>query len=87
MPKFHTLTVSEIRRETEDCVSVAFTVPDALNEDYKFIQGQYLTLKTDINGEDVRRSYSICTGPSENELRVAIKKVEDGRFSTFANIP
>lgn len=85
MPKFHTLQVKEVRTETPDCVSVAFDVPDALKADYAFIQGQYLTLKTDIDGEDVRRSYSICSSPLEQELRVAVKHVEGGRFSTFAN--
>jgi len=85
MPKFHTLQVKEVRKETPDCVSVAFGVPDALKVDYDFIQGQYLTLKTNINGEEVRRSYSICSSPLDDELRVAIKHVEDGRFSTFAN--
>jgi ring-1,2-phenylacetyl-CoA epoxidase subunit PaaE len=61
-PKFNTLTIKEVRQETEDCVSVAFQVPDDLRTDYRFIQGQYLTLRETINGEDVRRSYSICSG-------------------------
>ena len=85
MPKFHTLTIKEIRRETPDCVSIAFDVPQDLKTDYEFIQGQYLTLRTDINGEDVRRSYSICSSPLDAELRVAVKHVPQGRFSTFAN--
>ncbi len=85
MPKFHKLRVREVRRETPDAVSIAFDVPDALKADYEFVQGQYLTLKTDIKGEDVRRSYSICTGPLEGDLRVAVKHVKDGRFSTYAN--
>jgi len=85
MPKFHPLKVRDIRRETEDAVSVSFEVPAELQEEYKFIQGQYLTLKTDLNGEEVRRSYSICRSPLDNDLRVAIKKVEGGVFSTYAN--
>ncbi len=85
MPKFHSLRVREIRQETDDCVSVSFKVPKELNSEYEFIQGQHLTLKTQLNGEEVRRSYSICTSPLENDLRVAIKKLEGGRFSTFAN--
>lgn len=85
MPKFHTLSVKEVRKETVDTVSVAFDVPTDLATDFEFIQGQYLTLRAEINGEDVRRSYSICTSPLDDDLRVAIKKVEDGRFSTFAN--
>ncbi len=85
MSKFYTLNVKEVRKETIDTVSVAFDVPKNLVEAYKFIQGQYLTLRTDINGEDVRRSYSICSSPLDDELRVAIKQVENGRFSTYAN--
>lgn len=84
-PKFHTLTVREVRRETADCVSVAFDVPEDVQENYQFLPGQYLTLKTKIDGEEVRRSYSICVSPVDEELRVAVKKVEGGRFSTFAN--
>lgn len=85
MAKFHTLSVSDIRKETVDTVSVAFNVPTNLKDDYQFIQGQYLTLKTRIDGEEVRRSYSICVSPLDNELRVAVKKVPGGVFSTYAN--
>lgn len=85
MSKFHPLVVKDIRNETADCVSVALEVPAALKTDFHFKAGQYLTLRKEINGEDVRRSYSICSSPLEEELRVAIKKIEDGRFSTFAN--
>lgn len=84
-PKFHSLKISDIRQETEDCVSVAFEVPNELKKDYQFIQGQYLTLKTTINEEEVRRSYSICASPLDNELRVAIKRVKEGIFSNHAN--
>ena len=83
--KFYPLKVKNIRRETQDCVSVAFDVPEELTSVFRFTQGQYLTIKTTINGEDIRRSYSICTAPDDNDLRVAIKQVEDGKFSTFAN--
>ena len=85
MPTFHKLKIANIRRETEDTVSIAFDVPEHLREEYRYIQGQYLTLKTLINGEDVRRSYSICSGLFDNELRVAVKKVKGGMFSCFAN--
>lgn len=85
MRNFHPLKVKEITRETDDCVSIVFDVPQDLNETFKFIQGQYLTLLTNLEGEEVRRSYSICSGVDDDELRVAIKKVEGGRFSTFAN--
>lgn len=84
-PKFHALTVADVRRETEDTVSVAFTIPEELKSDYAYKAGQYLTLRSEINGEDLRRSYSICTAPHENEWRVAIKQVENGQFSTWAN--
>ena len=84
-PKFHTLSVSGIRRETADCVSISLEVPETLQEDYAYIPGQYLTLKTLLNGEELRRSYSICSSPMDGELRVAVKKVPDGLFSTFAN--
>ena len=81
----HSLVVSDVRRETEDTVSVAFDLPSNLESLYHFKPGQYLTLRTYLNGEEVRRSYSICSSPLEGELRVAIKKVENGLFSTFAN--
>ena len=84
-PTFHNLKVSEVRRETEDTVSVAFEIPADLKADYQFFAGQYLTLKTIINGEEIRRSYSLCSSPVEGEWRVAIKQITDGKFSTFAN--
>jgi len=85
MPKFHPLRIRDIRRESSDCVSIAFEVPEGLQEAYEFTQGQYLTLRAEIDGEELRRSYSICSSPADEELRVAIKRVEGGRFSTFAN--
>jgi ring-1,2-phenylacetyl-CoA epoxidase subunit PaaE len=85
MSKFHTLKITDVRRETEDCVSLAFAVPETLVKDFIFTQGQHLTLRRQLNGEDVRRTYSICTGPDDGELRVAVKKVPGGKFSTFAN--
>ncbi len=85
MPKFHTLKVREVRRETPESVSIAFEVPAGLREEFSYEPGQYLTLRKDIKGEDVRRSYSICTSPNEEDLRVAVKLVKDGRFSSYAN--
>lgn len=82
---FHPLQVAGIRKETSDCVSIAFTIPEELTDTFRYKQGQYITLRTSINGEDVRRSYSICSSPLDNELRVAVKKVEHGVFSTYAN--
>ncbi len=84
-PRFHALKISDVRKETADCVSIAFEVPNELKSRYHFLAGQYLTLKTIIDGEEVRRSYSLCSAPFENEWRVAIKQVESGKFSTFAN--
>jgi ring-1,2-phenylacetyl-CoA epoxidase subunit PaaE len=82
MSKFNSLQVVDVVRETADAVSVAFKVPESLQKEYTFKQGQYLTLKFKIDGEELRRSYSICSSYYENELRVAIKKVKDGRVST-----
>ena len=84
-PKFNVLKINDIRQETEDAVSIAFDVPENLKSDYNYKAGQYLTLRSTINNEDVRRSYSLCSAPYENEWRVAIKQVENGFFSTFAN--
>lgn len=86
MARFHTLKVKDVRRETADSVSVAFDVPLAIQHEYQFKQGQYITIKLNVNGEEIRRSYSICTSPySEKELRVAVKEVQDGRASTLIN--
>jgi ring-1,2-phenylacetyl-CoA epoxidase subunit PaaE len=82
---FHPLRVKKIQKETADCVSVEFDVPEPLSESFQFKQGQSLTMRTIINGEEVRRTYSICSSPSDKKLRVAIKKVQGGLFSTFAN--
>jgi ring-1,2-phenylacetyl-CoA epoxidase subunit PaaE len=82
---FHPITIKEIRKETNDCVSIAFNVPETLTDQFQFTQGQYINIKTKINGEEVRRSYSLCSSPLENEWRVAVKKVDGGLFSTYAN--
>lgn len=84
-PRFHRLTVRDVTRETAQAVSIAFDVPVALAADYAFTPGQYLTLRTTIDGEDIRRSYSICSVPSDGELRVAVKQVDDGLFSRWVN--
>ena len=84
-PRFHSLTINDVRSETADAVSLAFDVPDSLHDEYVYTPGQYLTLRATIAGEDVRRSYSICSGLDDGELRVAIKRVEGGAFSTWAN--
>ena len=83
--KFYPLKVKDVRAETADCVSVALEVPADLEENFHFAPGQYLTFRRHFDDAEVRRSYSICTSPREGELRVAIKKVEQGKFSTFAH--
>ncbi len=83
--KFYTLRVKEVRHETADCVSVAMDVPQDMKDTFQFAAGQYLTFRTQMDGAEVRRSYSICVSPSEGELRVAVKKVDGGKFSTYAN--
>ncbi|WP_436515237.1 1,2-phenylacetyl-CoA epoxidase subunit PaaE [Ekhidna sp. To15] len=85
MAKFHTLKVKEISRPTEESVAVTFEIPEELHDEFSFTQGQHLTLKKDIDGEDIRRSYSICSCPIDETLTVAIKKLEGGAFSTYAN--
>ncbi|HEX6191963.1 MAG TPA: 1,2-phenylacetyl-CoA epoxidase subunit PaaE [Chitinophagaceae bacterium] len=82
---FYPLKVKEVRKETPECVSVTFDIPDSLRTDFSFKQGQSLTMRTSIKGEEVRRTYSICSSPLDQEWRVAIKKVEGGLFSSFAN--
>jgi len=85
MSQFHSLRIREVRPETREAVSVAFEVPPELEDSFRFTQGQYLVLRTELDGEEVRRSYSICTGVNDGELRVAIKQVPGGRFSSYAN--
>ncbi len=83
-PRFHWLRVQEARPETADAISVSFAIPPELAPLFAFSAGQYLTLRTTLDGEEVRRSYSICSGVDDGELRIAIKRVEDGVFSVWA---
>jgi ring-1,2-phenylacetyl-CoA epoxidase subunit PaaE len=83
-PRFHRLAVNDLRREAPDAVSLTFAIPAELFGDYSFAPGQYLTLRTTMDGEEVRRSYSICSGPDDGELRIAVKKVDGGAFSNWA---
>ena len=85
MSDFHALTIQDITRETEQAVSITFGVPDALKETYSFKAGQYITIKTDIDGKEVRRAYSLCSTPQSGNLKVAVKEVEGGTFSVLAN--
>ncbi|MET0858103.1 MAG: FAD-binding oxidoreductase, partial [Telluria sp.] len=85
MSKFHPLTVSAVRNETRDTIAVTFNVPPELADSFRYQQGQHLTLRAQINDEDVRRSYSICSSVQDDLLRVAIKRTTGGLFSTWAN--
>ncbi len=85
MSAFHSLTIKEITRETPHAISVVFEVPEQLQPDYRFIAGQYLNLKFIIDGKEIRRAYSISSSPNNQELRVAIKAVQNGLVSTYAN--
>ena len=85
MSRFHNLTVSDVRQETRDTVSIAFSVPAEMQDEFRYHAGQHLALRTRIDGEEVMRTYSICTAEQDGELRVAIKRQPHGRFSNFAN--
>ena len=82
---FHSLAIKNIQKETTEAVSIEFEVPSSLKEDFQFLSGQFLTLKTEIGGNEVRRSYSICSSPKSGILKVVVKQVENGVFSTYAN--
>jgi len=85
MSKFHPLRVASLRPETRDAIVVTFEVPEAQRDAFRFIQGQHLVLRSTFDGEEIRRSYSICAAPDEGALRVAIKRVDEGLFSSWAN--
>lgn len=85
MAQFQTLTISDITRQTDQCVTLTFDVPANLKADYTFKAGQYITLKTNIKDQEVRRDYSLCSSPSSGKLTVAVKAVPNGTFSTYAN--
>jgi len=84
MSKFHSLTIKELKKETADAISIVFDIPTELTSEFKFIAGQYITIKTTIAGEEIRRAYSICSAPNSGELRIAVKAVDNGTFSVFA---
>ena len=85
MSSFYKLNIKEVERETKDAVSILFNVPAELQSNYKFVAGQYLNLKLTLDGEEIRRAYSICAAPESGELRIAVKAVKNGLFSQFAN--
>jgi ring-1,2-phenylacetyl-CoA epoxidase subunit PaaE len=85
MSKFHPLSVARVERETREAVAITFAIPEALRDQFRFAHGQHLTLRADLGGEDVRRSYSICSAVQDGVLRIAVKKTPGGTFSTWAN--
>lgn len=85
MSQFYKLSIKDIQRETDKCVTISFEIPNKLKDTFKYKAGQYLTLRTLINSEEVRRDYSICSAPKNEELKVAVKEVDNGVFSKFAN--
>ena len=85
MSSFYKLNIKEVKRETKDAVSILFNVPTELQSNYKFVAGQYINLKLTLDGEEIRRAYSICSSPESGELRIAVKAVKNGLFSQFAN--
>jgi len=85
MARFYPLHVSGLTKETDDCTVIEFDVPENIREDFNFSSGQHLTLKTTIDGKDIRRSYSLCSSPLENKWKVAVKQIQNGLFSSYAN--
>jgi ring-1,2-phenylacetyl-CoA epoxidase subunit PaaE len=85
MSSFLKLIIKEIRRETKDAISILFNVPEELKSKYAFIAGQYVNIRLTLDGEEIRRAYSICSSPESGELRIAVKAVKNGVFSQFAN--
>lgn len=84
MAEFHNIKVANIYKETKDTVVISFDIPDHLKDKFNFKQGQHLTLRKEINGEDIRRNYSLCSSPIDNEWKVAVKTIRDGVFSNYA---
>ena len=85
MSEFHALTVSEVKKETPNSVSIAFSVPENLKNVFTFKAGQYITIKYQSGGKNLRRAYSICSSPKSGVLKVGVKKVANGAFSMYAN--
>lgn len=83
--QFQALNVAAVQAETDKAIKISFRVPDELRDAFTYQQGQYLTLESDIDGESIRRSYSICSGVNDELMQIAIKRVEDGVFSNYAN--
>ncbi|WP_170340289.1 2Fe-2S iron-sulfur cluster-binding protein [Ruegeria arenilitoris] len=85
MARFHDLEVTDIHKTIRDAVVVTLKPVNGAAEEFDFVQGQYLTFRREFDGEELRRSYSICAGKDDGVLQVGIKRVEGGAFSTWAN--
>jgi ring-1,2-phenylacetyl-CoA epoxidase subunit PaaE len=85
MSKFHSIKIADIYKETKDCSVISFEIPFDLQKEFHYKQGQHLTLKSLIDGKEERRSYSLCSSPTENKWKVAVKKINGGVFSTYVN--
>ncbi|RZJ30928.1 MAG: 2Fe-2S iron-sulfur cluster binding domain-containing protein [Flavobacterium sp.] len=85
MAKFHSIKVREVYKETKDCSVISFEVPEDIKEQFKYTHGQHLTIRANVDGNDIRRNYSLCSSPLDNEWKVAVKKIGGGLFSTYVN--
>ncbi|MEL6810831.1 MAG: ferredoxin--NADP reductase [Bacteroidota bacterium] len=85
MTDFHSLTISEVKKETPNSVSITLHIPESLSRSFAFKAGQYITFKHFVDGSEIRRAYSICSSPNSGKLKVGIKKVEGGTFSVYAS--
>lgn len=85
MPSFHKLSIKNIKKEANKAISISFNIPENLKPVFSFKAGQYVTLKANLNGKELRRDYSLCESPKSGELKIAIKAVQDGTFSSYAN--
>ena len=85
MSSFYPIKIKQIIRETSQAVSVSFDIPDELKDQFQFKAGQYITIKTTVDGKEIRRAYSLCSAPNSGEFIVTIKEVKDGTFSVIAN--
>ena len=82
--EYHPLTISNVETLTEDAVAITFDVPEALTERYRYVPGQHIAVRADIDGQDVRRTYSVCANATSNQLRIGVKRLGGGAFSTYA---
>lgn len=85
MSDFYPLIIASVKRETKKAISITFKIPEQLRDSFRHQAGQYLTVKTQLNGTEIRRAYSICEPPLTNNLKITIKEIEKGTFSKFAN--